>query len=125
MIALSCIFLLLAAGCNAVMDTLLYHFDTSIFQRFDRQFCDPCISWYNKYVGGKVENGHIKWKIWRFSINKPDALTDLWHLSKFFMIAFICAAIACLIPYPLFAFIILGTSWNVVFSLFYDKILKR
>ena len=78
MIILSVIFILLAAACNAVMDVLLYHFDTSVFKHLDRQFFDPCISWYNKYNGGRVENGQIKWS---------------W--------------------------------WNVIFSLFYDKILNR
>jgi hypothetical protein len=125
MMVLAFIFLCLAAVCNAILNTLSHHYDTSIFRHFNRQFFDPEISWYNKYKDGIVSHGHKKWKLWFIEVNSPDYLSDFWHIVKSAMVWSICAAIACLMPYPVISFVLLGCSWNIVFNLFYNHILNR
>ena len=93
-------------------------------------FWDGTISWKNKYIGGEPINGRVKWF---FGFNKPVQITDAFHFFKMLMIIFICLSITSvlmsdldlsLINY-LIVFIGYGTCWNVVFSLFFDKILKK
>ncbi len=124
----SFIFLILASTCNAIMDTSVHHYDSSIFTNYNMLWWDGAISWKNKYVDGDPEKGRIKWF---FGINKPVQLTDAFHFFKMFMIIFICLAIVCGVFSNLerewYVFLLLfigyGITWNVVFSRFYDKIL--
>ncbi len=40
----------IAGLCEAIMDTLQFHYESSIFYCFKKKyFWDPKISWYNKY----------------------------------------------------------------------------
>jgi len=124
----SFIFLILASICNAIMDTSVHHYDSSIFTNYNMLWWDGEISWKNKYVDGDTEKGRVKWF---FGINKPVQLTDAFHFFKMFMIIFICLAIVCgvfgVIEHQWYTFLSLfigyGITWNVVFSRFYDKIL--
>ena len=124
----SFIFLILASTCNAIMDTSVHHYDSSIFTNYNMLWWDGAISWKNKYVDGDTEKGRVKWF---FGINKPVQLTDAFHFFKMFMIIFICLAIVCGVFSNLerewYVFLLLfigyGITWNVVFSRFYDKIL--
>ena len=130
MIILSFIFLALASICNAIMDTSNHHFDNSIFGNLNMLWWEGTISWKNKYVDGDPLKGRVKWY---FGINKPVQLTDAFHFFKMWMIIFICSAIVSilyvdieLVWYSFFLFLLAyGTTWNVVFSGFYDKILKK
>ncbi len=130
MIILSFIFLALASICNAIMDTSNHHFEGSIFKDLNMLWWDGAISWKNKYVDGDPVKGRVKWY---FGINKPVQLTDAFHFFKMWMIIFICSAIVSvlyvdieLVWYSFFLFLLgYGTTWNVVFSGFYDKILKK
>ncbi len=132
----------LAAALNACMDTLVHHFDRSIFPQHilnttEKQwsrytFWDPSVSWVHKYVGGSPKNGLIKW--WIF--DKPVFLTDGWHLFKSLSIACLCLSVVMFdqgtwlpdapkyIKLPV-VFVLYGTIWNVTFSLFYNKILIK
>lgn len=107
------LFLSLAAMFKAVSDTLRDHYDTSIFRWKDPKFWKPDISW--RYVG------YIK-----FTKFHPDA----WHLSNSLMIgAFILIAIF----HNMSNFhlhwsleILVALIWyNLVFNLFYNKILRK
>ena len=100
---LKVIFLILAAACNALMDTLQHHFSTSIFKSKDEKFWNPNVSW--QYVNF-------------FPYTKYRA--DAWHLAKSAMIIFLCFAI----DFSLKG-LILGILWNLTFNTFYNKIFIR
>jgi hypothetical protein len=128
---LSFILLALGSTCNAIMDKITHHYDTSIFKTFKKRYWwDPSMSWENKYILGKPTNGRVKWY---FGLNKPVQLTDAFHFFKMLMIIFICSSIVCGLFTDIkstpFNFLIIllayGTTWNVVFSAFYDKVLKK
>jgi hypothetical protein len=131
-ISLTC--LILAAICNAVMDTSTQHYPVSKLSKLNPLWWDGSISWKNKYVDGDYNKGRVKWFL---GLNKPVQLTDAFHLFKMLMIVFICLSIItfnkCLVivgcEYHWYSFLILlgiyGTFWNITFSLFYNKILKK
>ena len=94
--------ILLAAICKAIADTIAHHKSTSIFKR--SKF------WSN---GGKMLPGTK----YRF---------DGWHLSNSGMI--ICFIVAAVLHDPILAWyweiLIGGAVFNLVFNLFYNKILR-
>lgn len=128
---------LLAAICNAVMDTLQFHYESSVFLRkghktIDHEyFWDPRISWRNKYKGRLTAKGP------RFfgSTTIFVFVTDAWHLAKFGMNFFITITLVtgCYIGagfgYQWFdliiAFIVYRVMYSGVFELFFSKILKK
>jgi hypothetical protein len=122
---ISIIFWILAAICNAIMDTCSHHFNKSVF--FYNSFFDTPNSWRDKYIGGTPENGRRKIKIWKWKFNYPVQLTDSFHLFKMLMIVFICLSIVTF--KPLFNwwidFTLFGLVWNLIFNLFYNKILIK
>lgn len=107
----------LAAILNAVMDTLTYHFSTSIFKKLNPNFWNPEVSWKTaKYLP------LTKYKL------------DEWHLAKSGMIISLALSLTtALIPqwffydvwwFYLVFFLILGVVWNGLFNLFYNSILR-
>lgn len=126
---ISLFLIIIAAICNAIMDTLFHHYGISIFNKSKSLFwSNPyTTSWLNKYVDRDVKKGLIKYKILFFKIEKPAAFTDAWHFFKSLMIITIILSI---VFYKVFFtwyfdFLILGIVWNLVFSLFYNKILIK
>lgn len=131
---MSIVFLSLAAICNAVMDTSVHHYSTSIFSKLDPNWWNGEISWRNKYFLGDPLQGR---RFLFLGIKYPVQLTDAFHFFKMLMIIFICASIVTYSPCALFLdcgsvilsqliiFSIYGIVWNLSFSLFYDKILIR
>lgn len=122
----SLIFIMLAAICNAIMDTITYHWYSSMFcGNVNRIWWDPEISWRNKYNQGQVYNGLRKW--WIFDV----PCTDAWHTFKNLMIVLIVLSIVtfdCKIIRFWYEYIIMiiayGLMWNLTFNLFYNKLLK-
>ena len=98
MIFLSLIFIILASISNAIMDTVLYHHDRSIFKDYKTGFWSDTyfVSWKNKYVDGDPKKGRVKW-FW--IINKPVQLTDAFHFFKMLMIIFICLGLFLIIRF--------------------------
>jgi len=101
------------------MDTLSHHYLTSIFVNLEETFWNPAKSWKNKY----------ELPDWI-----PDAFTDAWHIFKFLMIVSIIFAIVLFKPNEYISiwwidqsinYLILGIVWNLVFMLFYDKLLVK
>ena len=131
---ISCILIFLAAICDAIMDTSVDHYSTSIFNtpKLNAKWWNGASSWMNKYINGNPNSGLVKWY---FGLNKPVQLTDAFHFFKMWMIIFICGAIAfyhpitALVQYGWFIYpitiLVLGTIWNLTFSLFYNKILIK
>lgn len=106
---LSALFILLAAICKAVADTLQHHYGSSVFRFSNRRFWDPAISWkYAKFLP------LTKYRL------------DGWHLANSGMILFFCLAVA--VHTPLLRWWIelpaAGLLFILSFNLFYNKILR-
>lgn len=122
----SLIFIMLAAICNAIMDTITYHWYSSVFcGNVNRIWWDPEISWRNKYKQQEPYNGLRKW--WIFDV----PCTDAWYTFKSSMVVLIVLAIItfdCTIIRFWYEYIIMiiayGLMWNLTFNLFYNKLLK-
>lgn len=124
---ISIILIFLAAICNAVMDVCSFHYYNSVFKNKNPKYWNPEISWKNKYVDW--DKGNKKRKKIIFNINFPVQLTDAWHFFKSSMLLFLISAVVLYKPiHPelneLWSVLILGTVWNVTFSLFYNKLLR-
>jgi len=126
---ISLIFFALAGICNAIMDTLAHHHSISKFAKYATGFWADAniVSWRNKYIDGNPDKGRIK--IFG-KINKPEFLTDGWHLCKMLMVVLICLSIITFTTfinplYLLLAFIKYGLAWNFSFNLFYNYALKK
>lgn len=133
-----------AAFCNAIMDKTTHHFDDSIFSTIKnkkiRQWFNTSESWKNKYIDKDVKKGRVKWVFFGFVFNKPVQLTDSWHFFKMLMVFSVCFLPVSYYVYidgnhiffgmnPMFNmvvyWILLGISWNLVFGLFYNKLLVK
>lgn len=128
MIEFMTLFLFIVSGMSlGVMDTLQFHFHRSVFSKYNPQWWDPAMSWLNKYEldkdGKPLRNHHgdYKRKAWRFklftrkfTINKPVAATDAWHLFKSIFLNTLAVAIGLCLPFT--------THWwldAVIFRLFF------
>ena len=127
----------MASICSASMDVVQFHYEKSIFVRFNNDnYFNAEKSWTRKYIDGDFLKGKRKWF---FSLlDYPVFLTDFWHLMKTSMLFLIVASIVFYTPIltvfnlglckPLlliFDFVILGTTWNLIFNLFYNKLLVK
>ncbi len=135
----SYILIILAAICNSIMDITTFHYSTSIFSKYNAQFWNPSISWTNKYIDHDVNKGMRKF-FGLFDISV--VFTDSWHLFKSLMIFALVGSVVCYTPLlgelllkdvaitnssmyilvRLIDFIIMGTLWNLTFSLFFNHI---
>jgi hypothetical protein len=106
---ISALFILIAAICKAVADTLIHHYDTSIFRFSNRRFWDPSISYkFVKYL----------------PLTKYRA--DGWHLAN--SIGIVSWSLAVVLHEALWPWwvelLLAGAIFNLVFNLFYNKILR-
>lgn len=104
-------FLIVGAISNATMDTVTHHWYKFRWrEKVNPQWWNASISWENKY------NSKL-----------PVQFTDAWHLFKTTMIFAIVGAIVTYQPMinPWIDFAILGTTWNIIFSIFYKHILVK
>jgi hypothetical protein len=84
------IFLFLAGMLNGVMDVLSYSYNDSLFfnnKWFNPKFCNPSISWLNKYIDRDSSKGEKPF-MWLL-----DGFTDLWHILKLLHNVLIAAAV--------------------------------
>lgn len=134
---LSLLLFILASICSASMDKVQFHYEKSIFVKFNNeQYFSAKKSWENKYIGGKYENGIKKWFFGL--LDYPVFLTDFWHLMKTIMLFLIVASVVLYNPTltvfnldfckPLlliFDFVLFGTLWNYIFLIFFNRILVK
>ena len=130
---ISLLFFILASVANAIMDTCSHHYSTSVFKKLNPMFWNNEISWRSKYIDNDPTKG--KRKIFNGLLNFPVQLTDAFHFFKSLMIIFICFSIATfdlnflyIFDYWICVLIVVtvyGTLWNITFSLFYNRILRR
>lgn len=101
------IFITLAAFFKAVVNTLDHHFDSSVFRKWNTPFWNPL----------HPDNDKVK-MIFRYPL-------DGWHITNSLMIVcFIGAGLfnTWLVWY--WELILMGLTFNGVFNLFYNKILR-
>ena len=126
---ISSICIMLAAICNAIMDTCAHHYEKSIFTKYNPQFWDASISWKNKYVDW--DNGNTQRVKLIGQLNKPVSMTDSWHLFKRLMILLMLGGIifydwnADSVYMKLLNFGILLIVWNATFHYFYHYFLLK
>tara|TARA_B100000497_G_scaffold93417_1_gene104504 strand:- start:676 stop:1074 length:399 start_codon:yes stop_codon:yes gene_type:complete len=130
---LSILFLLLAGICNAIMDSILFHWEKSIFKGSKLEWwANPKVSYKNKWKNysnsedGEKFPGSSTIFVW---------VTDLWHFAQSFMITFFVLgvlfydSIVVIKGYPLVSllidFVILKGVFSLTFELFWGKILKK
>ena len=130
---LSVLFLSLAGICNAIMDTILFNWDKSIFKGSKLEWwANPEVSYKNKWKNHSNSEDGEKFPgsstIFVF-------ITDLWHFAQSFMITFFVLGvllydgIVVIKGYPLVSllidFVILKGVFSLTFELFWSKILKK
>jgi hypothetical protein len=109
--------------CEAIMDKLQFHFESSVFYYFKKKyFWDPKISWYNKYKNKDPLAGP------RFpgSTTLFVGVTDAWHFFKLLRNLFIVIGVFILL-YAIVGFllaliyvVVARVVFGLVFTLFYN-----
>jgi len=125
------IFLLIIFGAiaKAIMDTLQFHYNNSIFKTMDEFFWNPKISWKNKYKNHNKEEGE------KFfcSTTVFVFLTDGWHLfqSIFLNCIFLIPIVLINLLHPLsfwwlmIIFLTIRIAFGLFFELFYKEIFQK
>lgn len=122
---LTCFLLALSGLFKAVSDILQHKYKNSLFVRFNPYFFDPNLSWKNKYKDKDPKNGAN----FLGSTTVFVFLTDAWHLSNFIKLS--CFQLAIAINFAdnllniFIYFLVFKIVHNVVFELFYSKILVK
>lgn len=118
----------ISGASKAVCDTLMFHFEESVFFKLDGTWWNPLYSWTNKYRGKLKKNGPAFFGSTTFLA----FITDAWHLfdtmrSTFAQLPFV----ACFMAYvgwdwygAIFVLCVVKLVTGALFELFYSKILK-
>ena len=123
MIYVGFLLFLFAGICEAIMDKLQFHYDSTIFKDYSNQlFWNPAISWKNKYKNGDPTNGE------KFFLSKTllVGFTDAWHLFKLFRTFFIFAGIyflfiPCATKFTCLMFVIIARIiYGIAFTIFFE-----
>ena len=122
---ISFILIFLCAVCNSVMDVCSFHYDNSVFAKFQPKIWETSISWKNKYMNWDGGDKRMRKLFW--IINYPTFLTDSWHFAKSLMIVLFVLSIVLYVPVvsPVVDFLIMGAIWNLTFNVFYNKIFVK
>lgn len=92
--------LLCAGASNGVMDTLHFHYGSSVFAELPaekQQYWHPDLSWKNKY---KDWDGGDKSAAFPLSVTALVFLTDGWHFFQFLMLSLFSVAIVIALCFP-------------------------
>ena len=118
---LTIIFLVIAAICKAVKDTLEFHYDYSIFAKCNAKYWNPLTSWRNKYKEDLKTP-----KFWG-STTIFVMFTDAWHLFDFLQTLTMLLAIVLYgtMIYWAVDLVIFYVIFCCVFELFYSLIFKQ
>lgn len=112
--------MVLAGIANSIMDTVMFRYPSSIFNRYDANWWDPRVSWRNKWKNGDPTQGEKYWGSSRWFVR----FTDAWHFYQGMMFT---GFIGAIVMYGtlfnfLLDFVILYLAFSVTFSVFYDYI---
>lgn len=127
MIVIGLLFFILASICEAVMDTLQFHYMNSVFKNFKNNiFWDPEISWRNKYKKGDPSKGPK----FLFSDTLFVGFTDAWHLFKMFRTFFISLGVFFILDQfttfwvSVIITVTLRIFFGIGFTVFYEALKK-
>lgn len=109
--------LFISAVSKAIMDTLQFHFETSIFKNAGNWF-NPALSWKNKYEWFP----NSKFLTWIIS-NPLVLITDAWHLFGFLRDMAIFACIPLLSGQ--YWWFIGYIPYRIVFHIFFTYIFNK
>ncbi len=114
---LSLVLVAMSGGLNAVMDTLQFHYSTSVFSYFNPKFWDTQISSWNKYKDGDKNKGSAFLGSTTFFV----FITDAWHLfQSLFLLSIIGAIVFYTTLYgQLWDFVLLSVLFRAVFQVYY------
>ena len=128
--------MIIAGACNAIMDTLQFNFDNSIFKNRTPNFWNPKKSWVNKY-SQPLEPYRKKWyyfgivtpkfkESFPFSTTILVSLTDAWHLFQKVTWSCLIGAIVLYEPVNIQAidFVVYYATFTTSFTIYYDQILS-
>jgi len=124
---LAILFIVLASISEAIMDTVQFHYEKSIFKfdpdKYNPLFWDASISWKNKYKENSMteEKFYGSKTIFVFT-------TDAWHFFKFLRNLFLFIGLPLLgIGYLniIIAVVIARIIYGLVFTFFFDKVLIK
>jgi len=129
---LSLILVLFAGACKAIMDTVDFHWGTSIFSKIKskkwRMWANQSEGWKNKYKNRDQKQGPAFWGSTTFFV----WVTDLWHFSQMFMFWALMLAIVFFQPITNFTWetwwitaIILKIAFSASFELFFSYLLVK
>ena len=119
---LSFLFFACAVVSNAVMDTLSFRYDKSVFSGFkhSQRWLDPRISWKNKWKNGDPAQGEA----FALSSTAWVATTDAWHFFK--SVTIVCVLLAVIVPFTqiftlhwaawLGVFVVLKLAYGLIFE---------
>jgi len=120
------IFITLAAFFNANMDVTSHHYENSIFKLKNPYFFNPDMSWISRYQKMPSVRGYDLDKPRKFLCFNYPFSPDFWHLCKVGMIvSFACAIVLYKPQVSWIDLLFIGYIYNTVFSLFYDKLLRK
>jgi hypothetical protein len=118
------LFVAFAAASEAVMDKVQFHYNKSIFKdaKYKQIFWDPNLSWVNKWKDSSAREEKFAGSSTIFVFT-----TDAWHLFKFYRNTALFIGLPLLFLNPInivWTMIIARVVYGLVFTLFFDKILK-
>lgn len=127
---LSLIFVIFAAIFKAIIDTLQFHYNKSIFiKRKMQNWWNPEISWMNKYKDHDVSKGEA----FLGSTTIFCWITDAWHFFQSLYLNFIFLAIVFFDPIIkteiliwnlIISFIIYRVTFGFIFEILFRKLKK-
>ena len=118
------IFVIVAAFFNAIIDSVSFRFNGSIFANRNPLFWNPKKSWRNKWKNGNPDEGEkfigssTVFVLW----------TDAWHLFKSMMLSSMTLAVVLYEPITssiFFDFLIFKIVYGLIFTLLFDKIFNK
>jgi hypothetical protein len=126
-IAIKSTFITFSGACDGTAETLKFHYAQfgKVFPKASKQFCDPSVSWQNKYKGGDPANGS------KFpgSTGLLVGATDLYHLMRMVRNTTMIVGLTIDIGSPLkkwYVYVIEGVCYYIAytggFNLSYDII---
>lgn len=117
-IGIICALLFVSAVAKAVMDKLLFHYNTSVFANAKpATWWDPFQSWKNKYNWSK--NKFVRWCLSNWLVS----VTDAWH--TFGLIRDLSIYSALVIAYGNYWLLLGYPAYRLVFHLFFTHFLNK
>lgn len=82
-------------------------------------------NFFKSVFSNKNQKFWYKRESWKFAKKVFNYKIDAWHIFKSLMVINLCISVVFYSPmFGIFDFILFGALWNLIFNIFYNKILK-